>query len=70
MRTWIIEERHNEYSGVEADRVRIDGGALIFENGDIFTSELVLAQAAGTWLSVHPRSDEDECTCDDKEEEQ
>lgn len=62
---WVMEERPHEFVGVHADRVRVESGALIFENGAFLDSELVLAQAPGTWLSVHPRvEDDDDCMCD------
>jgi hypothetical protein len=69
MKTFILEERPHEYAGIQAERVRFDSGSVIFENGDIFSPELVLAQAAGTWLSVHIRKDDDECECDHEEDE-
>lgn len=71
MTTFVIE-RQNDYISIEAERVRVDAGALIFENGDVFKPELVSIKAPGTWLQVFPRVD-DECTCDhdhdDDEEE-
>lgn len=65
-RTFVIEERPHEYAGVHAERVRVESGALILENGDIFRPELVLIQAPGTWLSVHVQ---DDCECDHEGDE-
>lgn len=65
--TFVVEERPHEYAGVHADRVRIEGGALVFENGDLFNSELVLIQAPGTWLSVHTQDEDEDCTCEEEE---
>jgi hypothetical protein len=68
VKTFVLE-RQNDYVRIDADRVRVEGGVLIFENGDIFSSELVTAKAPGQWLSVFPAPDDDECTCDHEEDE-
>jgi hypothetical protein len=60
--TWLLEEHPGRFVGIHSDRVRVDGGALIFEDGDMFNAELVLAQAPGTWQSVQPCPEDYECT--------
>lgn len=36
----------------EAESVRFEGGVAVFTNGDLFSAELVVALAPGTWAGV------------------
>jgi hypothetical protein len=65
----FLMERQHDYVRIEADRVRVDSGVLIFENGDIFSPTLVSAKAPGTWFSVHPEPADGDCECDHEEDE-
>jgi hypothetical protein len=46
--------RQPEHTVVEAETVDIEGGSLIFKNGE----DLVAAFGAGAWASVNPVSEE------------
>jgi hypothetical protein len=59
---WVIEHKNDEYTSAMADNCRIDGGAIVLTDGDLFNAELVLAIGPGKWVAVFP-----EPVCDNPE---
>lgn len=65
---WVIELPHDHWEFVSSDRVNIEGGALVFSDGDIFKTELVAAFGVGHWVSVAPEDDGCACAHDEDDE--
>lgn len=60
-----MQEPHDSTpSFIEAERVRVADGALVFETGDMFAPELVSIIAPGLWSRIVPMTlDDDDCDC-------
>lgn len=49
-----VELPDGTWDCVHAERMRIESGAAVFSNGDIFTQEVVAAFAPGGWSYASP----------------
>lgn len=61
---WSIElpDRFG-FESVHADKCRVDGGALVFTNGDLFAEDFVTAYAPHAYQTVFPQASASETGC-------